>query len=61
MIPNLIIKNNIKEHLFGKYHYAIILLVLMLLIYCLYIKYITKPSKKQKHKTLLDFYNKIYN
>jgi hypothetical protein len=61
MIPNLIIKNNIKEHLFGKYHYTIILLVFILFIYCLYIKYITKPCKKQKYKTLLDFYNKVYN
>ena len=61
MIPNLIIKNNIKEHLFGKYHYTIILLMLMLFIYCLYLKYITKPSKETKYKTLLDFYNKIYN
>ena len=59
--PNLIFKNNIQQNMFGKYHYLIILLFILVFLFCLYLKYINKPTKQEKYKTLVNFYNKIYN
>uniref|UniRef100_A0A6C0EHA6 Uncharacterized protein n=1 Tax=viral metagenome TaxID=1070528 RepID=A0A6C0EHA6_9ZZZZ len=59
--PNLISKNSIQQNIFGKYHYQIIFLFVFIFSLLLYLKYIDKPTKEEKYKTLLNFYNKIYN